>query len=151
MTRTWLFMRTFATLAWLAVHGAVSANDGWVPVSAARLDALRGGFTTPEGLHIAIGIERVVSINGEQVARSIFATGAPAQLDAGRIIQNGAHNEVAAGLMQAGATVIQNSLNNQTISTHTVVTANLNSAALLRDLNFQHSLAATAIASARSN
>lgn len=146
-----LGLRAVAMFAWLAAHGAASASDGWIPVSAARLDASRGGFTTPEGLHISIGVERVVSINGEHVARTIFAAGTPAQLDSGQLIQNGARNEAASSLLRAGATIIQNSLNNQTISTHTVVTANLNSAALLRDLNFQQSLTAAAIASARSN
>lgn len=151
MAQPWLRMRTLATLALLAAYGNVSADDSWIPVSAARLDALRGGFTTPEGLHIAIGIERVVSINGEQVVRTVLAAGAPMQLDTGLLFQSGARNEVAASLLQAGATVVQNSLSNQTISTHTIVTASLNSASLLRDLNFQQSLVNAAIASARLN
>lgn len=135
----------------LAAHGAALADDDWIPVSAARLDALRGGFTTPAGLQIAIGVERLVSINGEQVSRTLLSAGMPGQLDAGRLIQNGAGNVFTESTMQAGATVIQNSLSNQIISTQTVITANLNSAALLRDLNFQQSLSTAAIAAAGSH
>ncbi len=135
----------------LAVHGAASADDDWTPVSAARLEALRGGFTTPAGLQVAIGVERLVSINGEQVSRTLLSAGMPGQLDAGRLIQNGAGNVFTEATMRAGATVIQNSLSNQIISTQTVITANLNSAALLRDLNFQQSLSTAAIAAAGSH
>lgn len=135
----------------LAAHGAAQADDDWIPVSAARLDSMRGGFTTPAGLQIAIGVERLVSINGEQVSRTLLSAGMPGQLDAGRLIQNGAGNVFTESTMQAGATVIQNSLNNQIISTQTVITANLNSAALLRDLNFQQSLSTAAIAAAGSH
>lgn len=122
------------------------AGDDWIAVAPAMLEAQRGGFTTAAGLHIALGVERMVSINGVPVSQislqASSAAGGPAQL-----IQLGANN--AAGQLPElpGATFIQNSLNGLTIRTDTHISASVNSAALLRDLNFYHSLRDVALAS----
>ncbi len=130
-------------LAWCTP--ACAGDADWVPVSAATLDSQRGGFVTAAGLQIALGVERVVSINGEQVSRTSVHS---AQVGAlARVIQRGENNVFGATLDVPGATVIQNSLNGQTIRTDTYISANVNSAALMRELNFQHSLREVALSS----
>ena len=49
---------------------AAASQDGWEPVSAERLDETRGGFTTPAGLEVSLGIQRLVTINGDIVAKT---------------------------------------------------------------------------------
>ncbi len=135
----------------------VHATEIWAPVAADRLDRMRGGFTTPAGLQVALGIERIVSINGEAVSHvTLLALGAAGSgLSAGdsaRLIQQGGNNVFAGALdqAQAGATFVQNSLNNQTIRTDTLISANVNSAGLLRELNFSQALSHAAITAAGS-
>lgn len=133
---------------------ATGVGEGWVPVEESLLDQSRGGFTFETGLKLSLGIERVVSINGEVVARTsvqltdISRLGAEqAQqtsdaLSAVKLVQNGRDN-IYLGAMSTqtlGGTVIQNSLNDQLIRTHTVIHSSVNSMALLKALNFQGSL-----------
>lgn len=132
-------------LALLAAGSRAQAGDGWVAVDAAVLERTRGGFTTSTGLVIALGIERRVSVNGELVASSLNGAGALAVL-----VQRGSGNVFAATL-GPGAAVIQNSLDNQTIRTETVINATVNSAAVLRDMNFQQSMRDAASAGAGSH
>lgn len=129
---------------------ARAAPPGWVAVDAATLDQLRGGFTLANGLAISLGIERVVSINGEVVARSILQlpdlghlNAAQAQqtstaLSSIKLIQNGSANINLAAFADAalGGTVIQNTLNDQQIDSRTIITASVNSMGLLKALNF---------------
>lgn len=132
------------------------ATDDWVAVDEAALASMRGGFTTPGGLELALGIERIVSINGEQVSRvTLFALGAAGTSfnagDSARLIQQGGNNVFAGVLDQVGATVVQNSLNNQAIRTDTLISANVNSAGLLREINFNNALNLAAITAAGSH
>lgn len=56
-----------AVVLWLVALSAQAAPPlgvEWNPVSASRLEAMRGGFVVP-GLALSFGIERVVSVNGE--------------------------------------------------------------------------------------
>ncbi len=139
----------------LAAPGALAqAPLNWTPVSASALDTARGGFRTPSGLDISLGIERVVSINGALVSRTSIAlpdvarlsveqggqTGAT--LSAIKLIQNGGDNMVHAALAQQGpgGTVIQNTLDGQHLQSQTVIHASANSIGLLTTLNFQGSL-----------
>lgn len=122
--------------------------DGWLPLGTGQLDAMRGGFTTPQGLQITLGIERMISVNGNLVARTQYGLDAlaggasSAARGALTLIQNGPGNTYNATMDPAvfGATVIQNSLNDQTIRNQTVINATVNSASLLQALNFQDSL-----------
>lgn len=141
--------------AWLALVPASAVADDWVPVPAEQLEQLRGGFITPAGLQVSLGIERIVSINGEAVSRvTLFALGAAGTgLTAGesaRLVQQGGNNVFAGTLDQAGATFVQNSLNNQTIRTDTLISANVNSAGLLREINFSQALSQAAMTAAGS-
>ena len=145
-----------ALAAW-PVHGETppaGLGDGWAPVAQSVLDQSRGGFTFDSGLKLTLGIERVVSINGDVVSRTSLqltdisrlsadqARQTSDALSAVKLVQNGRDN-IYLGAMSAqtlGGTVIQNSLNDQLIRTHTVIHSSVNSMALLTTLNFQGSL-----------
>lgn len=145
-----------ALAAW-PVHaettGAGLAQD-WVPVTEAVLDQSRGGFTLETGLQVMLGIDREVSINGTVVARTSLqltdlsrlsaeqAQQTSDALSAVKLVQNGSDNIYAAAMstQTLGGTVIQNSLNDQVIRTHTVIHSSVNSMALLQALNFQGTL-----------
>lgn len=129
---------------------AQAAGDDWIPVDAATLDQARGGFTTPAGLSVSLGLERLVSINGELVSRTSFqiadigtlsaeqARETSAALSAVKLIQNGSENIYMAAFSSAtmGGTVIQNTLNDQQIASRTLISASVNSAGLLNAINF---------------
>jgi hypothetical protein len=123
------------------------------PVDAAVLDEARGGFETAGGLSLALGIERVVSVNGEVLSRSNIAIPdlsamtadqarlAHEALGAARMIQLGNGNFAAPDTgLGNGATLVQNTLNDQTIRTATVITSTVNSMSLLKDLNFHSTI-----------
>lgn len=130
----------------------------WKAVSEGRLDDMRGGFDVPSaaGLRIAFGIERAVYINGDLVASMsvnipdvAHITAAQAQqlsnvVNTVNIVQNGPGNAVAAdvgaGGAAAAATVIQNSLNNQTLQAITTINAAVNSLPQFRQLNLANAL-----------
>lgn len=134
----------------LALTPAAASPEGWEPVSAEVLDASRGGFTTPGGLEVSLGIQRVVTINGDIVARtslqiadiramtSAEALNAQEALAATTLVQNGVGN-IFTGDSISG-TFIQNSLNDQIIRSQTMISSSVNSAALLKDLNFNQSV-----------
>jgi hypothetical protein len=146
---------------WLALAGyiapcaaAPSAAEGWTPVTDAQLARLRGGFTTAAGLQMSLGIERLVSINGEIVARTRVdisdlnhLSGEQLRqtreaLSSVKLIQNGGDNIYQAGTSAnaGGGMVIQNTLNDQLIRSQTVISSTVNSASLLKTINFQGSV-----------
>lgn len=132
-----------------------SSPHGWEALGSEALDEMRGGFTTPGGLAIALGVDRLVSINGAVVARTTFevagldgpgGTAAAQARDAvGQIglIQNGPGNTFVntMGTDALGATIIQNTLNDQTIRNQTVINATVYSATLMHALNLNESVA----------
>ena len=147
---------TFVLAAWPAFGQAPPPALGadWLPVPETVLDASRGGFTFDTGLQLSLGIDRTISINGEVVSRTSLqlddvgrlsadqAQQASEALSAVKLVQNG-HDNMVVGALSAqtlGGTVIQNSLNDQLIRTHTVIHSSVNSMALLKTLNFQGSL-----------
>ena len=129
-------------------------DSGWIPVADAVLDASRGGFTLDTGLLLTLGIDREISINGEVVSRTSLqltdishlsaeqARQTSEALSAVKLVQNG-HDNIVVDAMPAqalGGTVIQNSLNDQLIRSHTVIHSSVNSLTLLKTLNFHGSL-----------
>ena len=122
-----------------------------VAVRPERLDDVRGGFTTAEGLKISFGIERAVYVNGSLVATSSLNVSELGKITAGRdaggalpasaaaVVQNGAGNTFHTGPVSATAlgTVIQNTLNDQRIEGVTVINATVNSLGLLRSIDTQ--------------
>lgn len=125
-----------------------TAPPGWNRVDPAALDTMRGGFTTSSGLALSLGIERLVSINGEVVSHTNFqianvsnisadeARQAHEAINSVKLVQNGVNNLAVIDPGTRG-TFIQNSLNGQTISSETIISSSVNSMSLLKDLNFQ--------------
>ena len=128
-----------------AVHASdPEASSFGTPVAAETLEEARGGFD------LSLGIERVVSVNGEVLSRSSIAIPdlasitadqarqAQEALGAARMIQLGNNNFAGADTgLGNGATLLQNSLNGQTIRTDTIINSSVNSMSLLKDMNFQ--------------
>ena len=141
----------------LAAGAGDNPVHAWRAVPEATLDDMRGGFDVPSasGLRISFGIDRAVYINGDLVASASVnipdvarMTAAQAQqlasvVNTGNLVQNGPNNvappEVAAGA-SAAATVIQNSLNNQTLQAITTINAAVNSLPQYRQLNLANVL-----------
>ncbi|MCC2957829.1 hypothetical protein LK542_19600 [Massilia sp. IC2-477] len=142
---------------------AVIGADEWAPVDTATLDGARGGFETPGGLAISLGIERVVSINGEVLSRTNVAipdvsnmtaaqvAAASEALGTARLIQVGGNNFGPGDLgLGNGATLVQNSLDNQAILAQTTISSTVNSMALIKDLNFHSTIRDAIVRSAGS-
>jgi hypothetical protein len=117
-------------------------------VSADELDRARGGFTTASGIAVSLGIERIVTVDGQVVARSELRLG-----DLGRLVGGAPHlpTQTAGELAQAGpglairvgpdATVVQNALNDRAIGTATIIHATVAAQGLLQAMHFQSTLA----------
>lgn len=140
----------------LAAGSAAAAPPAshWTAVGPEVLDSARGGFTFGPGLALSVGLERLVSVNGDVVARTSVQLPDLGRLTADQarqtrdalaavnLVQTGSDNvfvQPAAGQM-AGATVIQNSLDGQALRSQTVINASVNSLALLQALRFERSL-----------
>ena len=138
-------------------HGFGLAQDDdslpgeWAPVSAQRLDDLRGGFDTGTGLLVSFGIERAVSVNDNPIISTSFnipnvanltpeqAKLATAALSTVNLVQIGPGNSYQPGNLgplNLGLT-IQNTLSDQNIRTQTVINTSVNSLAMLKLANLQ--------------
>lgn len=108
----------------------------------AMLDAFRGGFDMGNGLRISFGIMRSISINGELVSRTGFnfpdlKSMTPAQ--ANHTVNTAEQVRVILPEL-TGAAIVQNSLNNQRISTLTEINTAVNSMALIKSMNASSTL-----------
>lgn len=132
-----------------------SVGAPWQSVDDKSLDAMRGGFDLGGGVSIAFGLTRTVAINGELVtATSIqipdlsHLTSSQAgllasQLGAVQVIQNGVVTRAGEALRLAGTpatTIIQNSLDNQSIKSLTTINANVGSLGVLKAFNTQSAI-----------
>lgn len=119
------------------------------------LDTLHGGFETAAGMRVSFGIERAVFVNGVLASVTTVNVADLGQLS-GRgvsegatvaVIQNGPNNAFVAHASNAGAlaTVIQNSLDNQTIRAVTTINATVNSIEMLRTARLDQSLRDTMV------
>ncbi|MHA6203019.1 hypothetical protein ACXU4B_01175 [Dyella soli] len=127
---------------------------GWTPVNASTLDAMRGGVDLGNGLVASFGFDRAVYVNGNLVASTSFnipdighitadqASAVAAALNTTNVVQVGPGNSIdpRAFSQASGATVIQNSLNNQNIQALTTLNASVNSLQLFRAMNLQNTL-----------
>jgi len=102
-------------------------------VGPAELDNARGGFTTASGIAVSLGIERIVTVDGQVVARSELRLG-----DLGRLVAGQAAPVAPAGGL---STVVQNSLNGRAIGTATIIHASVAAQGLLQTMHFQSTLA----------
>lgn len=134
-----------------ALQPQVAAHKRWIPVAPARLDRSRGGFSASPSLQLSLGIERTVTVNGELISRSIVqvpdlramsaeqASALRQAFSAVELVQNGAKNTLANSNLTPG-TFVQNTLNDQVIGTRTVISTTVNSAAMMKELNFMSSV-----------
>lgn len=123
----------------------------WMAVDDHRLAKARGGFSTVSGLELSLGIERTVSLNGDLVSRSTIqiadlrsmnleqAQAIKNAFSSVSLVQNGVKNAFDPGSVAAG-TFVQNTLNDQMIGTRTVISTTVNSAGLMKELNFMSSV-----------
>ena len=122
-------------------------------VEAASLDEYRGGFVDSTGLSVSLGIDRIVTVNGNVAAQTQVNFGDLGSLASGKttlsadaasqlnLIQNGSATfNVQLGPGALGGTVIQNSLNNQIINNATIINASVNARGMLQAMNFQSTL-----------
>lgn len=140
-----------------AAVGAHAADDGFVKpnaVDAAVLDAVRGGFAVGDNLLVTLGIDRVVRINGNDVEQTSVQFGDVGKLASGasqlagdalqgtRLIQNGQAGALVSTIANGAVagTVIQNTLNDQLISSQTTIRASVNSAGMVQAMNFNATL-----------
>lgn len=137
--------------------------EEWAAVDTATLDDARGGFEVPGGLNISLGIERVVSINGEVLSRTNVmipdvssmsadqVRAAGEALGTARLIQMGGSNFAPQDIgLGSGATLVQNSLDHQNIMAQTTISSTVNAMALIKDINF-HSTIRDAIVRSAGN
>ncbi|MDN4037878.1 hypothetical protein [Massilia sp. YIM B02443] len=148
-----------AALGTLPVQASDTALDDTAlsafgaPVAADTLDGARGGFEVAGGLNLALGIERVVSVNGEVLSRTNIsipdlaamtsdqARLAQDALGSAKLIQLGGNNFVASDIaLNNGATLLQNTLDGQDIRAATTISSTVNSMSLLKDMNFQSTI-----------
>lgn len=133
-----------------AAQDFVNANA----VDAGALEAVRGGFAYGDNLLVTLGIDRLVRINGNVVDQSSLQFGDVGKLASGatqvsgdalqgaRLIQNGQASALAASVAAGalGGTVVQNTLNDQMISSQTTIRASVNNAGMVQSMNFNASL-----------
>ncbi len=131
----------------------MEAASWGVAVSNKRLDAIRGGFDTGSGLLASFGIERAVYVNGNLVTSTSLYIPNIGQMSAEQAsalaaatstlsVQNGPGNtfDPAALTQTTAGTVVQNSLNNQSIQTLTTLNTTVNTLNLFKSLNLQSTL-----------
>ena len=149
----------------VAAEPIASETQPWVALNDPLLDTLRGGFDFGNGLRVSFGFVRTVAINGDLVRRTSFnfpdlksitpdqARSAGEALAQAGVVQNGRNNvvvsndtaalakvSVATEPAVAAATIVQNSLNNQRISSLTEINTAVNSMGMIKNMNAQLAL-----------
>lgn len=148
------------SLAWaqspLPGDAAAAPSQSWRAVSDQRLDVVRGGFDDGTGLLASFGLDRLVYVNGNLISGSKVTIPDIAHITAQQaealaaatgtvnVIQIGPGNTVDPAVLGqlagAGATVIQNSLDNQNIQSLTRLDITLSGLDLFKHLDLQGSL-----------
>ena len=98
--------------------------EGWTPAPEAQLEQARGGFET--GLLVALGIERMVEVNGVVVARNRVELA-----DMGRLADSPQARAELAPLL------VQNNANGQLIRSLTTIDLTVNALSTLKGLNLE--------------
>lgn len=140
-----LLLVAFMPVGWAQAASAYQDRGfiGLKPVSDARLDALRGGFTLSEGgvtVDLAIGVATYIN---DQLVSASDLTGAAVPSSMLRLIQNGpgnVFNPGASSLPGTFTTVIQNSLDQQVIRNVNLLNATVTSRAMAQALSLQSSV-----------
>lgn len=127
---------------------------GWLAVSNAQLAVIRGGFDAGNGLVASFGIDRAIYVNGNLVtSTSVYipdlsritasqAVALAAATNTLNLVQNGVGNTFNPISLSSGiaTTVIQNSLNNQAISSLTTLNVSVNTLNAFRIQNMLNAL-----------
>ncbi|HOM13748.1 MAG TPA: hypothetical protein PLB41_10565, partial [Rubrivivax sp.] len=146
-----------------ADSGPRALGSGLVALGSEQLDAVRGGFVTPEGMKISFGIERAVYLNGTLVTTTSLNIADLSKISGGQaqvsgagagslgLLQSGLGNVFTPGSISSTAAgmVIQNTLDNQKIQTITRIDAAVNSTGILRAINLQSSMQGAIVNSLR--
>lgn len=103
--------------------------EGWAAAPDARLEEARGGFENASGLLVALGVERMVEVNGVVVARNRVELA-----DVGRLA-NSPQASAALALM-----LVQNNANGQLIRSLTTIDLTVNALSTLKGLNLEGNL-----------
>jgi hypothetical protein len=145
--------------AWMAHAQTARPVSGFgMPVPNERLDTVRGGFDLGDGIEASLGIQRAVYINGNLVTYASVNIPDIAHITTQQAValasvlstvnvQNGPGNTFDPSSMgnATAATVIQNTLNNQTIRNLTTLNVAVNTFNTFRDEGMQQALQATQI------
>lgn len=151
-----------AAAAASAQPGKAPAADRatWMTVGDATLEKMRGGFDLGGGLMVSFGISRSITVNGVLLAAITFnvpdvaritpvqAAALERQMNSANLVQVGPNNSVVAATGVAGAasvaapaglpaaaTVVQNTLDNQSIQTRTLIDTTTNAMSLAKSIN----------------
>ncbi len=103
--------------------------DGWAPAPDARLEEARGGFENGSGLLVALGVERMIEVNGVVVARNRVDLADVARLA----------NSPEAGAVLAPM-LVQNNTNGQLIRSLTTIDFTVNALSALKSMNLEGNL-----------
>ena len=103
--------------------------EGWAPAPDVRLEDARGGFESGSGLLVALGVERMVEVNGVVVARNRVELADVARLA----------NSPDAGAALAPM-LVQNNTNGQLIRSLTTIDLTVNALSTLKSLNLEGNL-----------
>lgn len=134
--------------------GSTGTELAWAPVDDEHLDTMRGGFETASGLRVGFGIDRVVYINGNLAASTQLyipdvghmtrddARALAAMVGSVTWIRNGPGNTFDPTTMSTtyGATVIQNTLDNQVIRNQITINAAVNTLQDFKTINAMNAL-----------
>jgi hypothetical protein len=126
----------------------------WLAASDHALSQLRGGFDLGAGLVVSFGISRAVYINEQLVTSTSLQVGdlnrlTPTQAATlgqqvstqTQLVQNGPGNTLDAGALTIPlASYIQNTLNNQTIRSQTVIEVTSNGLSMVKNMNLQSTI-----------
>ncbi|GEM_PF-1694905 len=118
---------------WLLVlAGPATAQgppEGWAPAPEARLEGARGGFESGTGLLVALGVERMVEVNGVVVARN--------RVELADVARLANAPDAAAALAPM---LVQNNTNGQLIRSLTTIDLTVNALSTLKGLNLEGNL-----------
>lgn len=124
----WMLVLAMPAMPAMA-QGPPDGPDGWATAPDAQLEAARGGFETGNGLLVALGVERLVEVNGVVVARHRVELADMARL------ANSAEARAA-----LAPVLVQNSMNGQLIRSLTTIDLTVNALSTLKSLNLEGNL-----------
>jgi hypothetical protein len=151
MRRRWLSLTLYG--AALSASAAPGVFDVAAAVPDEVLAETRGGFDS--SLVVSLGLERLVTINGNLVSSTQFNVADLAHITSpeaamvrdalapSQLVQNGMGNTVSDPMLLSqtvSALLIQNTANDQLIRSQTTINATVNTLSALNGMNFEGSL-----------